>query len=95
MYLYMLWHKKSTWNNRIELQEDKYLGNIIDKSETVQATFEKGKFKGDEIVFDMLSFIEESPMDKHKTGVGFKIREEKQIKGLIFSMEAWHEITNA
>ena len=46
-------------------------------------------------MFDKLSIIEDIPMGKHKTGVGFRIREARLINGIIFSMEAWHEITNA
>ena len=49
-----------------KVQQERYLGDIIDKSGNMQATIEKRKAKGEGIVAEILSIIEEIPLEKIK-----------------------------
>ena len=78
-----------------DVKQEKYLGDVIDESGTIQATIEKRKAKGEGIISEILSIIEEIPLGKHKTEVALKLREAMLINGILYNSEAWHGITNA
>ena len=59
-----------------EVQQERYLGDIIDKSGSIQATMDKRKAKGEGIISEVLSIIEEIPLGKHKTEVALKLRKQ-------------------
>ena len=55
------------------VKQEKYLGDVIDESGTIQATIEKRKAKGEGIISEILSIIEEIPLGKHKTEVALTL----------------------
>ena len=78
-----------------ESDQEKYLGDMIDKSGTNDATINNRKSKGEGIVAEILSIISEIPLGPHKTEVALKLREAMLINGILFNSEAWHSVTNA
>ena len=82
-------------DNMKEVKQEKYLGDIIDSSGTIQATIEKRVSKGEGIVSEILSIIEEIPLGKHNTEVAQKLREAMLINGILYNSEPWHGLTNA
>ena len=56
-------------DNMKEAKSEKYLGDIIDKKDSMQATIENRKSKCQGIVSEILSIIEEIPLGKHTTTV--------------------------
>ena len=78
-----------------EVEQEKYLGDIIDKNGTVQATIEKRKFKREGIMSKIISIVEEIPLGKHKVEVALKLREAMLLNGILYNSEAWHGLTNA
>ena len=59
----------------------------------MQATIENRKSKGQGIVSEILSIIEEIWLGKHTTTVGLKLREVMLLNGILFNSEAWHGVT--
>ena len=53
----------------------KYLGDIIHADGTMQATIENRQKKGEGIIAEILSIINEIPLGKHKTEFALKLRE--------------------
>ena len=49
-----------------EADDEKYLGDIIDKSGNINKTIEKRKARGEGIVSEILSIIKEIPLGKQK-----------------------------
>ena len=76
-------------------EKEKYLGDIIDTSGKVQATIESRKSKGQGIVANILSIINEIPFGKHRVDVGLRLREAMLLNGMLFNSEVWHGVTNA
>ena len=73
----------------------KYLGDIIHTAGTMQETIENRQKKGEGIIAEMLSIINEVPLGKHKTEVALKLREAMLLNGILFNSEAWHGVTDA
>ena len=73
----------------------KYLDDVIHKNGTIQATIENGKKKGEGMIAEILSIINEIPLGKHKTEVAIKLREAMLLNGILFNSEAWHGVTLA
>ena len=73
--------------------KEKYLGDIIDKSGSIQETIKSRKVKGQGIVMEILSIINEVPLGKHRTEVALKLREAMLINGMLFNSETWHGVT--
>ena len=84
-------HKEKMNNS----DREKYLGDMIDKTGTLQATIDKRKTKGDGIVAEILSIVSEIPLGKHKIEVALRLREAMLVNGILFNSEAWHGVTNA
>ena len=78
-----------------EADKEKYLGDIIDKSGTIQATIEQRKSKGDGIVAEIISILKEIPLGKHTVEVALKLREAMLINGILYNSEVWHGVTHA
>ena len=74
-------------------EREKYLGDIIDKSGSLQATIESRKSKGQGIISEILSILSEIPLGKHKIVVAMKLREVMLLNGILYNSEAWHGIT--
>ena len=66
----------------------KYLGDIIHTDGTMQATIENRQKKGEGIIAEILSIINEIPLGKHKTEVALKLREAMLLNGILFNSEA-------
>ena len=73
---------------------EKYLGDIIDSNANIQATIDSRVNKGNGIVAEITSILEEIPFGKHKTEVAMKLREAMLLNGILFNVEAWHGITS-
>ena len=58
-------------------------------------TINSRKSKGQGIVANILSILNEIPFGKHRVEVGLKLREAMLINGMLFNSEAWHGVTNA
>ena len=58
-----------------EAESEKYLGDVIDKSGSIQATINHRKVKGDGIVTEIISILNEIPLGEHKVEIGLKLRE--------------------
>ena len=78
-----------------EADHEKYLGDIIDKSGSINQTIEKRKARGDGIVSEILSIIKEIPLGRHNVKAALQLRESMLINGMLFNSEAWHGLTNA
>ena len=74
---------------------EKYLGDVIDQSGTIQSTIDKRKTKGDGIVAEILSIVNEIPLGEHKIEIALRLREAMLINGMLYNSEAWHGVTNA
>ena len=53
------------------------------------------KSKGQGIVANILSIINEIPFGKHRVEVGLRLREAMLLNGMLFNSEVWHGVTNA
>ena len=78
-----------------DADQEKYLGDIIHKNGSIQATIESRCKKGDGIIAEILSILNEVPLGKYKTEVGMKLRDAMLLNGILYNSEAWHGITNA
>ena len=78
-----------------EADSVRYLGDVIHTNGTIQATIENRKKKGEGIIAEILSIINEIPLGKHKTEVAIKLREAMLLNGILFNSEAWHGVTLA
>ena len=58
-----------------DAQKEKYLGDIIDESGNIQATIENRIRKGNGIISEISSIIEEFPFGQYKLEVALKLRE--------------------
>ena len=76
-------------------EKEKYLGDIIDRSGKIQATIDSRKSKGQGIVANISSIINEIPFGKHRVEVGLRLREAMLLNGMLFNSEVWHGVTNA
>ena len=54
--------------------QEKYLGDMIDKSGTNDATINKRRAKGEGIVAEIISIISEIPLGQHKVKVPLMLR---------------------
>ena len=76
-----------------DAQKEKYLGDIIDESGNIQATIENRIRKGNGIISEISSIIEEFPFGQYKLEVALKLREAMLINGILFNSESWHGVT--
>jgi hypothetical protein len=76
-----------------EAEREKYLGDVICEKDSIQATIENRKAKGQGIISEILSIIGEIPLGKHTTTVALKLREVMLLNGILFNSEAWHGVT--
>merc|ERR1719319_2166555 len=76
-----------------EINKEKYLGDTVESSGKLQATIDDRKTKGQGIVANILSIINEIPFGKYRITVGLKLREAMLINGMLFNSEAWNGVT--
>ena len=82
-------------HNMKESEREKYLGDIVDSNGKVQATIESRTKKGQGIITEIMSIINEIPFGEHQTEVALKLREAMFINGMLFNSESWHGVTKA
>ena len=73
--------------------KEKYLGDIIDQNASIQATIDGRISKGNGIVAEISSILEEIPFGRHKSEVAMKLRESMLLNGILFNVEAWYGTT--
>ena len=61
----------------------------------MHSTIDNRKKKGDGIVAEILSILDEIPLGKYKTEVALRLREAMLINGILYNSEAWHGVTKA
>jgi hypothetical protein len=74
-------------------EQEKYLGDIIHQSGSLNATIAQRKSRGNSIVAEILSILDEIPLGKSKVEIGMMLREAMLINGILFNSEAWHGVT--
>ena len=72
---------------------DKYLGDTINKNGTIQSTMDSKMSKGQGIVCEIMSIINEIPVGRHKTDIALKFKEVLLLNGILYNSEAWHGVT--
>ena len=78
-----------------DAKKEKYLGDILDRTGTVQQTIEDRKNRGFAIVAEILAILQEIPLGKFKMEIGLKLRQAMLINGILFNSKAWHNINEA
>ena len=78
-----------------EAENEKYLGDVIDKSGKIQETINKRLKRGEGIISEILSILSEIPLGKYKIEAALKLREAMLLNGVLFNSEAWHGVTSA
>ena len=73
--------------------QEKYLGDIVDKSGKARPNIEARKAKGYGIVSNILAIVNEVPLGHWKIEAGLKLRQAMFINGVLFNSEAWHGVT--
>ena len=76
-----------------EVDSEKYLGDVIDKTGSIQATINSRKSKGQGIISEILSILDEIPLGLHRIDVAMKLREVMLLNGILYNSEAWHGMT--
>merc|ERR1712082_37077 len=71
----------------------KYLGNIIHSSANLTFNIDHRLAKGQGVVTDIISFLEEIPLGPTRVKVGLILRESKFINSILYSGETWHSLT--
>ena len=76
-----------------EVNSEKYLGDIIDETGSIKATINHRKSKGQDIISEIFSIINEIPIGSHRIVVAMKLREVMLLNGILYNSEAWHGMT--
>ena len=69
--------------------QEKYLGDLVDKKGTCRPNIEKRKLKGFSITSSILAIVNEVPMGHWKIQAGLSLRQAMLINGIMFNSEAW------
>jgi hypothetical protein len=80
-------------NTMKSADQEKYLGDIIHQDGSLKATIAQRKSKGNGIVAEILSILDEIPLGSHRVEMGMMLRESMLINGILFNSEAWHGTT--
>ena len=72
--------------------QEKYLGDIINKSGKTKHNIEARKAKGYGIVANILAILNEVPLGHWKIDAGLRLRQALFINGILFNSEAWHDV---
>ena len=73
-----------------ESHQEKYLGDIIDKSGTQRATIKYRKSKGYGIVGQIIAITEEAPLGKWRVKSGLLMQNSWLVNSMLYNSEAWH-----
>ena len=72
--------------------EEKYLGDRINRDAKLDATIEDRVNKGYGIISEINAILEEIPLGKYRVEIGLKLRQAMLINGILFNSEAWHGV---
>ena len=70
-------------------EQEKYLGDILDKKGTCAPNIEKRKQKGYSITSNILAIVNEVPLGHWKVQAGLSLRQAMLLNGILFNSEAW------
>ena len=73
--------------------QEKYLGDLVDKSGSIKPTIQDRIAKGYGILSEIKAILEEIPLGKYKLEMGLKLRQAMLINGLLFNSDAWHSVS--
>ena len=73
--------------------QEKYLGDVVDKSGKVRANIEERKAKGYGMLANIMAIINEVPLGHWKVDAGLQLRQAMLINGIRFNSEAWHNVS--
>ena len=76
-------------------EKEKYLGDMIDQSSSIQATIDSRKSKGQGINTGIMSILNEIPLGKHRMHIAMKLREVMLMNGILYNSEAWHGVNQS
>ena len=69
--------------------QEKYLGDFLDKKGTCRPNIEKRKLKGFSIISCILAIVNEVPLGHRKIQAGLSLRQAMLLNGILFNSEAW------
>ena len=72
--------------------QEKYLGDFIDKTGSSRPNIEHRKSKGRAIISTIMAIINEIPLAHWKIQAGLSLRQAMLINGILFNSEAWHGV---
>ena len=72
--------------------QEKYLGDLIDKTGSSRPNIELRKSKGFGIIANIMAIINEIPFANWKVQAGLSLRQAMLINGILFNSEAWHGV---
>ena len=72
--------------------QEKYLGDYIDKSGSSRPNIEYRKSRGYGILSNIIAIINEVPLAHWKVQAGLSLRQAMLINGILFNSEAWHGV---
>ena len=70
-------------------EQEKYLGDILDKKGTCRPNIENRKLKGYSITSSILAIVNEIPLGHWRVKAGLSLRQAMLINGILFNSEAW------
>ena len=79
-------------NEMHESEQEKYLGDVVDKSGKVRSTIEDRKNKGYGMVAEILAILNDIPLGQFRIDIGLKLRQAMLINSMLFNSESWHGI---
>ena len=69
--------------------EEKYLGDLINKTGNIKATVARGYG----IISEIRAIISEVPLGRYNLEIGLQLRQAMFLTGLLCNSEAWHSVT--
>ena len=72
--------------------QEKYLGDILDKKGTCRPNIEKRKLKGFSITSSILAIINELPLGHWKIQAELSLRQAMLLNGILYNSEAWQGV---
>ena len=78
--------------NMHEVEEEKYLGDQINKSAKHASTISKRRAKGFGIVSDIILILDIIPDSKRRIEMGLLLRQAWFVNAMLVNMEAWHNV---
>ena len=75
--------------------QEKYLGDVVDKSGKNRPNIEARKAKGYGIVSNILAIVDEIPLGHWRVDAGLRLRQAMLVNGTLYNSEAWHGVSKA